>query len=126
MPMGVRCKTIGRPYCGHSCRPKRRRSLDGSGLIRHRQAVVRSKGMPLTFLLFGMAAWPTAKRNQTRKERVLRPQHTTQRRSLKIVAFTGALSFVIATGLEVGPSLGRPNPQETDVRHQGKTGARHH
>jgi rare lipoprotein A len=55
----------------------------------------------------------------------LRHHFTTQRRSIKIAAFTGALTLVIATGLEAGPLLARSEPSETDFRHQGKAGVRH-
>jgi rare lipoprotein A len=55
----------------------------------------------------------------------LRHRCTTQRRSIKIAAFTGALTVVIATGLEVGPLLARSHPSETGARHHGKTGTRH-
>ena len=82
------------------------------------------KVTPLTSLLL---AWGLAdcQCNKTRKECVLRHHCTTQRRSIKIAAFTGALTFVIATGLEVGPLLARSHPSETGARHHSKTGTRH-
>jgi rare lipoprotein A len=63
--------------------------------------------------------------NKTRKECVLRHYCTTQRRSIRIAAFTGALTLIVATGLEVGTLLARANPSETGFRHHGKTGSRH-
>jgi rare lipoprotein A len=82
------------------------------------------KVTPLTSLLL---AWGLAdcQCNKTRKECVLRHHCTTQRRSIKIAAFTGALTFVIATGLQVGPLLARSHPSETGARHHSKTITRH-
>jgi rare lipoprotein A len=62
---------------------------------------------------------------KTRKECVLRHHCTTKRRSIKIAAFTGALTIMVATGLEAGPLLAHSRPSETGGRPHGKTGTRH-
>ena len=60
--------------------------------------------------------------NKARKELVLRHQHTTPCRSIKIAALTGALACFITAGLEIGPLLARPHPSDTGLRHHGKPG----
>jgi rare lipoprotein A len=58
--------------------------------------------------------------NKARKELVLKHHHTTQRRSIKTAALTGALACVIAAGLEIRPSLARSHHAQS-----GRAGSHH-
>src|SRR5215472_6312093 len=62
--------------------------------------------------------------NEARKEPVLRHQHTTQRRSIRVAALTGAIACIVTTGLAIGPLLAQAHPPEAGFRHQGKPGVR--
>jgi rare lipoprotein A len=53
---------------------------------------------------------------------VLRNQNTTSRRTIKAAALTAALTCVLATGVEITPSLARPHP--ADLRSEAGAFAR--
>ena len=55
---------------------------------------------------------------------MLKHQHTTQGRSIKIAAVTAVVVCVIATGLEIRPSLAGLHPAATGSRHKSKLGLR--
>jgi len=52
----------------------------------------------------------------------LRDQNTTSRRTIKAAALTAALTCVLATGVEITPSLARPHP--ADLRSEAGAFAR--
>jgi rare lipoprotein A len=54
----------------------------------------------------------------------LRNQNTTQRRFIKAATLTAALACVLATGVQVTPSLARPHTSAADLQHKSRTFAR--
>jgi rare lipoprotein A len=55
--------------------------------------------------------------NKQRKY-VLRDQNTTYRRTIKAAVLTAALSCVLATGVEITPSLARPHLSAAHLQHK--------
>jgi len=51
----------------------------------------------------------------------LRNQNTTQRRFIKAATLTAALACVVATGVQVTPSLARPHTSAADLQHKSRT-----
>jgi rare lipoprotein A len=56
----------------------------------------------------------------------LRNQNTTQRRFIKAATVTAALACVVATGVQVTPSLARPHTSATALQHKSRTFTRLH
>jgi rare lipoprotein A len=51
-------------------------------------------------------------------------QNTTQRRSIKTAALTAMLAGVLATGLQISPSLSRPHSSTADLQNEGELNVR--
>jgi len=57
-------------------------------------------------------AWRDEKNITNERKYVLRNQNTTHRRTIKAATLTAALACVLATGVQITPSLARPHPAD--------------
>ncbi len=76
----------------------------------------------MAFFAIGMAGQSSATNKRPNKRKyVLRNQNTTQRRFIKAATLTAALACVLATGVQVTPSLARPHTSAADLQHKSRT-----
>jgi rare lipoprotein A len=65
-------------------------------------------------------AWPDDEYTTNERKYVLSNQNTTQRRPIKTAALAATLASVLATGLQIQPSLSQPHWSAADLRNEGQ------